>query len=433
MKKVAFYTLGCKLNFAETSTISRFFDKVRFQTVKFSEVADYYVINSCTVTANSNKKSRNAINRAIRLNPNAVVIVTGCYVQTHFKDIENIKGVNFIFGGNDKNKIAEIIENDNLSGESFKTVSHYKDMQEFFHAYSIGDRTRSFLKVQDGCDYFCAYCTIPYARGKSRNPKITELLKNAQDIANSGIKEIILTGVNIGDFGKTTNETFFDLLNKIKEIDKIKRIRIGSIEPNLLEDRVIDLIANSDNLMPHFHIPLQSGSDAMLKLIGRKYDTKLFKDKISKIKKLIPDAFIGVDLIVGINGETDDYFNQTVEFLEKLDISYIHHFQYSEREKTRAVNFTPKLSSEKKQARVKTITAITKSKFNNYLKSFIGTKRKVLFEAIKKQNKIFGYTDNYIRVCANFDKNLINNIVEVEIIDFYDDSTLEVKIIANET
>ncbi|HQB21644.1 MAG TPA: tRNA (N(6)-L-threonylcarbamoyladenosine(37)-C(2))-methylthiotransferase MtaB [Bacteroidales bacterium] len=428
-KKVAFYTLGCKLNFAETSTISMFFTDKEIKVVKFNEIADYYVINTCSVTSNANKKSRNAIVRATKKNPNAIIIVTGCYAQLKPYEIKNICGVDYIFGANNKDDIEKIIETSSKLKKVEITTTDHKDMKSFFPAVSKGDRTRAFLKVQDGCDYFCAYCTIPYARGRSRNLPIKEIIKQAEFVAANNIKEIIISGVNIGDFGKSSNEKFFDLLKKLVEVKNIQRFRIGSIEPNLLTDEMIEFIANQEKIMPHFHIPLQAGSDEVLKKIKRKYNTALFKSKIEKIKSLMPNAFIGIDLIVGVNGETKENFNETIEFVKSLDISYIHYFQYSERENTPAINFEPKISPTEKHERAKIIDEISKSKHKSFLSSQINKKFQVLFESSKKGNKMFGFTNNYIKVISNYDKCLVNQIVDVEIVDFYDDETMQIKIL----
>lgn len=428
-KKVAFYTLGCKLNFAETSTISRFFSDRQINTVKFNEKADYYIINTCSVTANANKKSRNAISRAIKQNPEAIVIVTGCYAQLKPEEIRNIYGVDYVFGANNKDEIERIIENSTKNKLAKLSHIDHKDMKHFFPAISKGDRTRAFLKVQDGCDYFCAYCTIPYARGRSRNSSIKDLIKQAEFVANENIKEVIISGVNIGDFGKSSNENFLELLKELVKVNGIERYRIGSIEPNLLTDEMIEFIAKEKKIMPHFHIPLQAGSDKVLKLIKRKYDTKLFKAKIQKIKHLIPNAFIGIDLIVGVNGETNADFNESIEFVKSLDISFIHYFQYSERENTPAINFEPKISPQEKHARAKIIDEISANKHKQFLASQIGHKFQVLFESSKKGNKMFGFTNNYIKIVCNYDINFVNKIVNVEILDFYDSETMIGKIL----
>ncbi|HOZ31040.1 MAG TPA: tRNA (N(6)-L-threonylcarbamoyladenosine(37)-C(2))-methylthiotransferase MtaB [Bacteroidales bacterium] len=421
-KTVAFYTLGCKLNFAETSTVSRFFISRGIIVTGFNEVADFYVINTCSVTANANKKSRNAISRAIKLNPNAIIIVTGCYAQLKPEEIRSIYGVDYVFGANNKEEIDRIIEIANKQQNVGVITTDHKEMKTFFPAISKGDRTRAFLKIQDGCDNFCAYCTIPYARGRSRNQSIKETVSQAKYVAKEGIKEIIISGVNIGDFGKSTGENFLDLLKELVKIDGIERYRIGSIEPELLTDEIIEFAGSEKKIMPHFHIPLQSGCDEMLKLMNRNYDTAFFTSKITKIKSLIPDAFIGIDLIVGVNGETDDFFNQTVEFVKSLDISFIHHFQYSERENTRALNFKPIVKSQQKQERAKIIATISANKHRAFINSQMGRKFNVLFESTQKKNKMFGFTENYIKVALDYNKNLINKVVEVKLMAFSDNN-----------
>ncbi len=428
-KKVAFFTLGCKLNFAETSTISRFFLEKDFDAVKFSEKADFYVINTCSVTSNANKKSRNAISRALTLNPEAVIIVTGCYAQLKPDEIKNIYGVDYIFGANNKEEIERIIEVSRKQENAGVITTDHKEMKSFFPAVSKGDRTRAFLKIQDGCDYFCAYCTIPYARGRSRNQTIEETVNQAKSVAKEGIKEIIISGVNIGDFGKSTGENFFDLLKALNDVEGIERIRIGSIEPNLLTDEIISFVAGHKKIMPHFHIPLQSGSDEMLKMINRKYDTAFYKSKIESIKQQIPEAFIGIDLIVGVNGETDGLFDKTAKFVDSLNISFIHHFQYSERENTRAVNFTPKVSPQQKQKRAGIITEISDKKHREFMQSQIGKNFKVLFESSRKNNKMSGFTENYIKVETAYNKALVNQITEVKITGFADKDTMTITVL----
>lgn len=428
VKKVAFFTLGCKLNFAETSTISRYFINKGFEVVKFNEKADFYVINTCSVTSNADKKSRNSISRALNTNPESVIIVTGCYAQLKPDEIRKIYGVDYVFGANNKDEIERIIDNSSKLEQANVISSEYKEMKKFFPAYSKGDRTRSFLKIQDGCDYFCTYCTIPYARGRSRNTEIKEIVRQAGIIVSEGIKEIIISGVNIGDFGKTTGESFFDLLRSLSKLDNIERYRIGSIEPNLLTDEIIGFISSNPKFAPHFHIPLQSGCDEMLKLMNRKYDTSLFRHKIEKIKQLIPEAFIGIDLIVGVNGETDDYFNKTEEFVKSLDISFIHHFQYSERANTKALNFEPKIKPLQKQNRSGIINEISELKHKKFLNENINTIKNVLFESTRKNNKMFGYTENYIKVGVDYNKDYINKILKVRLGDFYNDDILHGKI-----
>ena len=383
MKTVAFCTLGCRLNFAETSTISRYFINRGFTVVPFSQKADFYVLNSCSVTSNANRKGRNAVARAHSLNPDAIIIVTGCYAQLKPDEVAALPGVKYVFGVNNKAEIEKIIENAESSQKVSVNTTPHNEMKTFVPAFSKGDRTRAFLKVQDGCDYFCAYCTIPYARGRSRNQSIETCVEQVKSLAAEGMKEVIISGVNIGDFGKTTGETFCDLLKALVKVEGIERFRIGSIEPDLLTDEIIEFVASEPKMMPHFHIPLQSGCDELLKLIGRRYDTALYRHKIELVKKLIPDAFIGIDLIVGVNGETQEMFASTVDFVNSLDISFIHQFQYSERENTRALKFTPRVTSKQKQERADVIKAICDQKHRNFIEHNLGSTRGVLFESAK--------------------------------------------------
>ena len=327
-KKVAFYTLGCKLNFAESSSMARQFEDLGFERVEYSEQADVYIVNSCTVTAESDKKSRSLVRSAMKRNPKAIMIVTGCYAQLKSDEIAGIDGVDYVLGSGEKSNIVSYINDLQKNEVPIVRVTDYRKIKNFFSAYSYGDRTRTFLKVQDGCNYFCTYCTIPMARGMSRNDSIENTIAEAQNIANKGIKEIILTGVNIGDFGRSTGETFFDLVKALDQVEGIERIRISSIEPNLLNNQVIEYVATSQRIVPHFHIPLQAGSDEVLKLMKRKYDTALFASRIHQIKTLMPDAFIGVDVIAGTNGETDELFQESYRFLLDLDISQLHVFPY---------------------------------------------------------------------------------------------------------
>ena len=429
-KTVAFNTLGCKLNFAESSQIYSFFKEKGFKLVPFSQVADFYVINTCTVTANANKKSRNAIQRAISKNKNAIVIVTGCYTQTGLEELKKIDGIDYIFGANDKEEIKKIIDHAAKFDSPGIITTEHKEMKTFFPAVSQDDRTRTFLKIQDGCDYFCSYCTIPYARGRSRNMSIKDVLQKIEEEVEKGTKEIILTGVNIGDFGKSTSESFYDLLKAIVQQNKIPRLRIGSIEPDLLNEDIIKLIADSEIIMPHFHIPLQSGDNELLKIMKRKYTTELFKNRIDYIRKHIPDAFIGIDLIVGMNGETNEIFERSYNFIMSLDISYIHYFQYSERKNTPALNFTPKVSSQVKNERAKLINQLCEEKNKKFLEKNIGKTQNVLFESKKKNDKIFGFTENYIRVSAPLKPELINKIIPVKLKGFdFDNDCLNSEIL----
>jgi threonylcarbamoyladenosine tRNA methylthiotransferase MtaB len=411
-RKVAFYTLGCKLNFSETSTLSHKFEEIGFEKVDFKDIADVYVINSCSVTAESDKKSRNIIRSAVKRNPDSLVIVTGCYAQLKSKEIAEIEGVDVILGSGEKSRITEYLEDLTKKNDKVINVTGYKEIKNFFSAYSYGDRTRSFLKVQDGCNYFCTYCTIPIARGASRNASISETRKEAEEISAKGIKEIILTGVNIGDFGHSTNEKFIDLLKELDKVEGIERYRISSIEPNLLTDEIIEFAASSRRFVPHFHIPLQSGSDDVLKLMKRKYQREVFADRVRKIKEVMPDAFIGVDVIAGTNGETEEYFEDSYRFIEANNISQLHAFPYSERPGTKALDIPHKVPVNERKARVLRLIALSEKKHLEFYWNNLGKVRKVLFEEDKKNNRILGWTDNYIRVETAWDKNLRNRIVD---------------------
>ena len=350
-RTVAFGTLGCKLNFSETSTIARSFTELGFKKVDFKEKADIYVINTCSVTDTADKKSRTIIRQAAKRNPAAFIVVTGCYAQLNPDEIASIEGVDLVIGANDKFNIDKYIEklDKHNHGEIYTCL--YDEISDFKHAFSYGDRTRSFLKVQDGCNYFCTYCTIPIARGKSRNPSIESLVEEAKNVSEKGIKEICLTGVNIGDFGHSTGQSFKELLEALDQIESIGRIRVGSVEPNLLTDEIISLMANSKRIAPHFHIPLQAGTDEILRLMKRRYSTSLFAKRIEKIRELLPYAFIGVDLIAGMNGETEILFRDTLKFIEGLEISELHVFPYSERKNTKALEISGVVPVEERRRR----------------------------------------------------------------------------------
>lgn len=414
-KKVAFHTLGCKLNFSETSTIARLFENKGFEKVPFNSKADIYIINTCTVTAQADSKCRNAISRAHRQNPDAFIAVIGCYAQLKPKEIVDIPGVDIVLGANEKFNLFTYI--DNLEKKKVPEIHscEIEDVNNFFPAYSSNDRTRSFLKVQDGCDYECAYCTIPKARGKSRNQSIEETVKTAKEAINAGAKEIILTGVNIGDFGRSTNENFLEL---IKELDKlpVDRYRISSIEPNLINDDVIKFCAESKSILPHFHIPLQSGSDSILAMMKRRYNTKMYSERIATINKLIPNAGIGVDVIVGFPGETDELFNETYNFINSLDISYLHVFSYSERPGTASAKMKNKIPGKTIQERSKRLHILSDKKKRAFYEKNIGKTFNVLFESMNKENGLFsGFTENYINVEMPSGENLKNKIVKVKI------------------
>jgi threonylcarbamoyladenosine tRNA methylthiotransferase MtaB len=410
-QKVAFVTLGCKLNFSETSTIARQFPAANYERVSATKSADIYVINTCAVTAMSEKKCRQAIRKVANLNPKAQVIVTGCYAELRPHEIEKmcseVKGLTVIL---DKSMFSAP-----QTGLKARQPENYcrPAADSFFPAYSSGDRTRSFLKVQDGCDYHCSYCTVPMARGTSRNIAIKDLVQTTETIASQGIKEVILTGVNIGDFGKSTGESFFDLLKALHNIDGIERYRISSIEPNLLTGEMIDWIAGASKILPHFHIPLQSGNDKILKLMRRRYTTELFAQRIREIKNKMPDAFIGVDVIVGFPGETQEDFDKTYRFLKEMELSFLHIFPYSIRPNTPAAGFENQVTETEKNKRVSELSSLCNMLNHKFYEQNIGMDEWVLFESTQKDGKMFGYTRNYIKVEAPFDKNLVGQIVPV--------------------
>lgn len=407
-KKVAFYTLGCKLNFAETSSMARKFEELGFERVEYTDRADVYIINSCTVTAESDKKSRNLIRSAMKRNPDAVMMVTGCYAQLKSDEIARFDEVDYVLGSGEKNNITAYINDLQKNQQAIIRVTDHRKIKNFFSAYSYGDRTRTFLKVQDGCNYFCTFCTIPMARGMSRNDSIANTIAEASQIAAKGIKEIILTGVNIGDFGRSTGETFFDLLKALDKVEGIERIRISSVEPNLLNNEIIEFVAESKRIVPHFHLPLQAGSDEVLKLMKRKYTTELFASRVEKIKSLMPDAFIGVDVIAGTNGETDELFAQSYQFVANLDVSQLHVFPYSERPDTFALKIPGKVPVAVRKERVQRYIELSERKHHLFYQSQLGNIRKVLFEHQTKNNRMFGWTDNYVRVELPYNKELEN-------------------------
>ncbi|MCD6556825.1 MAG: tRNA (N(6)-L-threonylcarbamoyladenosine(37)-C(2))-methylthiotransferase MtaB [Bacteroidales bacterium] len=414
-KKVSFHTLGCKLNFSETSTIAREFSEKGFQRVDFGEDAEVVVINTCTVTGTADKKCRQAIKKAKRTSPNAFIAVTGCYAQAEADKIAEIPGVDVVLGMNEKFNLFQHIENFKKKEHAVVYSCETSEIEQFDSAYSSGDRTRSFLKVQDGCDYPCTYCTIPSVRGKSRSGTVAEIIRQANEIAEKGFKEIILTGVNIGDFGKAGDETFFDLIKALDKVEGIERYRISSIEPNLISDEIIQFTADSKKFLPHFHIPIQSGSDKILKLMKRRYNTDLFREKIEKINELISDVFLGIDVIVGFPGETDEDFKYTYNFLNRLNISFLHVFSYSVRPGTPAEMMSGKVSAEEIKRRSNLFHQLSDIKHKAFYERFIGTEHKVLFEGAKHQNSMFGFTENYIKAEFPYDENLVNKIVDFKI------------------
>jgi threonylcarbamoyladenosine tRNA methylthiotransferase MtaB len=428
-KKVAFHTLGCKLNFAESSTISRSFPEDRFERVAANTEADIYVINTCSVTDAADRKCRQAIKKFISLSPGAFIAVVGCYAQLRPGEISSIPGVDLILGTKEKFSIADYI--DDLSKKASPEI-HSCDtgvQQNFNASYSMGDRTRSFLKIQDGCDYGCSYCTIPMARGNSRNPAIPSIIEEAERIAEKGIKEVVLTGVNIGDFGKSTGDSFVELLKELVKVNGIDRYRISSIEPNLLTDEIIDLAASESKILPHFHIPLQSGSDRILKLMRRRYKREVFASRIEMIRKRIPLAGIGADVIVGFPGESEDDFADTYRFLEELPLSYLHVFTFSERPDTVAEKLPMKVRNEEKDSRSKSLIALSENKNTGFLKLNRGEKSEVLFERTRSGGLITGFTSNYIRVETPWQSTLAGAVKKVIIKDIEPSGRMSVELI----
>ncbi len=428
-KKVAFFTLGCKLNFSESSTFAREFEDNGYQRVPATSPADVYVINTCSVTDNADKKCRYAIRKLISQSPNAKVIVTGCYAQLKPEEVASIPGVNLVVGAAEKGNIFRLLQNihDNSAPEIHSC--DIESVEKIFPAYSSADRTRSFLKIQDGCDYHCSYCTIPLARGKSRNLTIKDIIAEASEIAKKSIKEIILTGVNIGDFGKTTGESFFALVKALDQVDEIERYRISSIEPNLLTEEIIKFVADSKKFLPHFHIPLQSGSNKILGLMRRRYKRELFADKIRQIRIAMPHAFIGIDIIVGFPGETEDEFMESYTLLQELNVSFLHIFPYSVRPNTPAALMEPKVLPKEITERTHRLKELSDRLHRKFYLDNVGKTVTVLFEARRKGDIMHGYTSNYIRVEAPLNKSLTNKTVTVKIIGITNHDTATIEII----
>lgn len=422
-KKAVYYTLGCKLNFSETSTIGKILKEAGVRTARKGEVADICIVNTCSVTEVADKKCRQAIHRLAKENPGAFIVVTGCYAQLKPGQVADIEGVDLVLGAEQKGDLIKYLGDmqKREHGEAVTTAS--KDIRKFSPSCERGDRTRYFLKVQDGCDYFCSYCTIPFARGRSRNGSIADIVKQAEEVAAEGGKEIVITGVNTGDFGKSTGENFFDLVKVLDEVEGIERYRISSIEPNLLTDEIIEFVSKSKRFMPHFHIPLQSGCDEVLKLMRRRYDTALFAEKVQKIKSLMPDAFIGVDVIVGTRGETEEYFEKAYQFIKGLDVTQLHVFSYSERPGTQALKIDHVVSPDEKHERSQRLLAISDEKTKAFYRKHIGREMKVLMEHSKEGVLMHGFTDNYIRVEIKRDNELDNRIITVRLECFNEDET----------
>ena len=432
-KKVAFYTLGCKLNFSETSTIARDFQNEGFERVDFEEIADIYVINTCSVTDNADKQFKQIVKKAMKLNNKAFVAAVGCYAQLKPEELAAVDGVDLVLGATEKFKITDYIND--LSKNDMGEV-HSCEIEEadfYVGSYSIGDRTRAFLKVQDGCDYKCTYCTIPLARGISRSDALENVLKNASEISQQGIKEIVLTGVNIGDYGKGEfgnkkhEHTFLDLVKALDEVEGIERLRISSIEPNLLKNETIDFVSKSRTFVPHFHIPLQSGSNEILKKMKRRYQREVYTERVAKIREVMPHACIGVDVIVGFPGETDEHFLDTYHFLNDLDISYLHVFSYSERDNTEAVAMDGVVPANVRSKRSKMLRGLSVKKRRAFYESQIGTKRTVLFESENKEGYIHGFTENYVKVKTPWNPELVNSLHNIELTKIDEDGSVRLQ------
>ena len=414
-KKVSFYTLGCKLNFSETSTIARQFEDAGYAKVNFEDTPDIYVINTCSVTENADKKCRQLVRKAMKTNPSAFVVIIGCYAQLKPEQISNIEGVDIVLGANEKFNIIEYIDKLDKEADTVMQFEAIKNTKEFVPSFSYGDRTRSFLKVQDGCDYFCSFCTIPLARGRSRSNSVEKTILAAKEVAKTEVKEVVLTGVNIGDFGKGTDENFFDLVKALDTVDGIERIRISSIEPNLLSNEIINFTATSNKFTPHFHIPLQSGNNDILKQMRRRYKRELYLDRVSTIKNLMPNCCIGVDVIVGFPGETEERFLDTYNFLKDLDISYLHVFTYSERDNTTAVRMDEIVPVNLRRERSKMLQILSDKKRRTFYEQNIGNQATVLFEAEEHDGFIHGFTENYVKVKTAYKPELVNAMCNIEL------------------
>jgi threonylcarbamoyladenosine tRNA methylthiotransferase MtaB len=434
-KKVAFYTLGCKLNFSETSTIARDFQNEGFERVDFEEIADIYVINTCSVTDNADKQFKQIVKKAMKLNEKAFVAAVGCYAQLKPEELASVDGVDLVLGATEKFKITDYINDLSKNDRGEVHSCEIEEADFYVGSYSIGDRTRAFLKVQDGCDYKCTYCTIPLARGISRSDALENVLKNASEISRQGIKEIVLTGVNIGDYGKGEfgnkkhEHTFLDLVKALDEVNGIERLRISSIEPNLLKNETIEFVSKSRTFVPHFHIPLQSGSDTILKKMKRRYLRDVYTDRVSKIREVMPHACIGVDVIVGFPGETDEHFLETYHFLNELDISYLHVFTYSERDNTEAAIMDGVVPTNVRSKRSKMLRGLSVKKRRAFYESQIGTNRTVLFESENKEGYIHGFTENYVKVKTPWNPDLVNTLHDIQLTKIDEDGSVRIEFI----
>ncbi len=425
----AYYTLGCKLNFSETSTISRSLSEAGYAKVPFESGANVYVINTCSVTESANKKCRNIVRKALSYNPEAFVVVIGCYAQLKPKEISEIEGVDLVLGANEKFNVADYLDDIHKRQETQVELNEIKDTKEFVPGYSSNDRTRSFLKVQDGCNYFCSFCTIPLARGRSRNASIEETVAKAKELATTDVKEVVLTGVNIGDFGEGTDENFYQLIQELDKIEGIERFRISSIEPNLLSDEIIEFVSKSKRFVPHFHIPLQSGSDKLLESMRRRYKSDLYASRVKRIKELMPDACIGVDVIVGYPGETDEEFNTTLEFLNGLDVSYFHVFTYSERENTTAIRMEGVVPQNVRKERSKMLRILSEKKRRAFYQDNVERKDKALFEATEENGMMFGFTTNYVKIKAPYNPFMVNQSAAVKLTELDRDGVMKIEFI----
>lgn len=413
-QKVSFYTLGCKLNFAETSTIARQFIDAGYARVDLEQCPDVVIINTCSVTDQADKKCRNIVRRSLKINPEAFIVVIGCYAQLKPDEIAAIAGVDIVLGANEKFNVLQFLE-DKKRESGISISNEIKQTKEFIPSFSSGDRTRTFLKVQDGCNYFCAFCTIPLARGRSRSASIEDTLSQAQLAINEGAKEIVLTGVNIGDFGHTGDENLLGLIKQLDKLSGVERFRISSIEPNLLSNEIIQFVAQSDKFVPHFHIPLQSGSDAVLQKMRRRYRTDLYRERISEIKKLLPDSCIGIDVIVGFPGETDEEFENTFNYLQELEFSYLHVFTYSERDNTTALRIDEVVPMDLRHQRNKRLRILSEKKKRAFYESQLNKTRPVLLEADENEGVMSGFTDNYVKVVIPYNPQLVNTVTEMEL------------------
>ncbi|ALO16774.1 Threonylcarbamoyladenosine tRNA methylthiotransferase MtaB [Salinivirga cyanobacteriivorans] len=421
-KSVSFRTLGCKLNFAETSSLATVFEQKGYERTNNFVESDIIVINTCSVTSLAEKKGRNLLSKARRANPNAKIVVLGCYAQLRPEELHNLETADLILGNEEKFKVFDYLEQD---AQPSVYTHPFKEITTFDSAWSSGDRTRTFLKVQDGCNYFCAYCTIPMARGLSRSPEIQTIVETAKEIIATGTKEIILTGVNVGDFGRQHGESFYELLKALVELENIPRLRLSSIEPNLMNYDIIQLVANQEALMPHFHIPLQCGTDELLEKMNRRYTTELFAERVSEIKRTVPDACIAADVIVGVPGETDEHHQRAMKFIESLDLSYLHVFTYSSRPGTKASEMNHQVKSQVKQQRSREMHQLADKMSRNFHQRHLQQTRKVLFEREIQNNFIFGFTDNYIRVKTPYREGMENTILNVYLSELDEEGTVK--------